>query len=171
MMLLGVSIVGFLCSNEEFYFNEDFLKHMVGYSTKSLFIFMRAVLSKITGQMLDTYFWARKFKEIIEQKLLHTKAQEAALDLKQAANEMTVSNTENEKVFRHFFEHIGNMAEGLIKSEIEDLSKFEHPLFFTIQEVLGSIGSISFKDASTLIGRSLVSDFQELESNEPDPAS
>lgn len=48
----------------------------------------------------------------------------------------------------------------------ENCKQYEHPLFLTIQEIMGSLDVISFKEASTRIGRSLVSEFSELDSNE-----
>ena len=50
--------------------------------------------------------------------------------------------------------------------ELRDNSKYEHPIFQTVQDILLTIDDISFKDASTLIGRSLVSEFSELDSSD-----
>ena len=52
--------------------------------------------------------------------------------------------------------------------EVQDNSKYEHPIFQTVQEILVALQDeeVSFKDASTLIGRSLVNEFSELDSNE-----
>jgi hypothetical protein len=52
------------------------------------------------------------------------------------------------------------------EEELRDNSKYEHPLFQTIQDILSSIDDVSFKQASTRIGRSLVSEFSELDSSE-----
>jgi len=61
------------------------------------------------------------------------------------------------------FEEIDSIRQD---EELRDNSKFEHPIFQTIQDILGSIDEVSFKQASTRIGRSLVSEFSELDSSE-----
>ena len=50
--------------------------------------------------------------------------------------------------------------------ELRDNSKFEHPIFQTVQDILANLDEISFKDASTQVGRSLVNEFSELDSSD-----
>ena len=49
---------------------------------------------------------------------------------------------------------------------MRDNSKYEHPIFQTVQEILANLDEVTFKDASSLIGRSLVSEFSELDSTD-----
>jgi len=67
-------------------------------------------------------------------------------------------------------DHLKNMFEEMDSirqdEELRDNSKYEHPIFQTVQDILLTIDDISFKDASTLIGRSLVSEFSELDSSD-----
>ena len=49
---------------------------------------------------------------------------------------------------------------------MRDNSKYEHQIFQTVQEILSILEEVSFKDASTMIGRSLVSEFSELDSSD-----
>lgn len=50
--------------------------------------------------------------------------------------------------------------------ELRDNSKYEHAIFQTVQDILANLDDISFKDASTLVGRSLISEFSELDSSD-----
>ncbi len=50
--------------------------------------------------------------------------------------------------------------------EMRDNSKYEHQIFQTVQDLMSIIDEVSFKDASTMIGRSLVSEFSELDSSD-----
>jgi len=69
LKLLVVSSVGFLTSNEEFHFNDTYLRDQMVSTSKSFLAFMRVLLSKITPAMLANFFWARKLREIVQQKL------------------------------------------------------------------------------------------------------
>lgn len=45
-----------------------------------------------------------------------------------------------------------------------DTSLYEHPLFDTITEVSESMSVMSFKEASNMVGGSLIDDFSEINS-------
>lgn len=88
---------------------------------------------------------------------------------------MTALRSINEEAwtqFKIFFEEIDSIR---LDEEVRDNSKYEHPLFVTIQDILLQLDKISFKEASTLIGRSLVNEFSELDSSDSaqgdDPSS
>ena len=48
----------------------------------------------------------------------------------------------------------------------ENVDLYEHTLFRTVGEVMEIMDELSFKDASTMIGSSLIEDFSEIDSNE-----
>jgi hypothetical protein len=66
LILICVSEIGFLCSNEEFIFNESYLKKQMECCSQGFLVLMRVLLYKLTPKMIDNYFWARKLKEIID---------------------------------------------------------------------------------------------------------
>jgi len=47
-----------------------------------------------------------------------------------------------------------------------DVEKFDHKLFATITNILTNMGTLNFREVSTLIGQSLVSEFAELDDSE-----
>ena len=169
LILICVSEIGFLCSNEEFIFNETYLKEQLQCCNSGFLILMRVLLYKLTPEMLQTYFWARKLKEIIDQKIkleMSGKKIEPKMSPQEAVKELLELNNESERAIQSLLVEIQLIQEGKSKQKLQDVQKFDHSLFPTIQETLGNIGTLSFKDACTLIGRSLVSEFSEIDSNE-----
>ena len=47
-----------------------------------------------------------------------------------------------------------------------DVEKFDHKLFASISNILTNMGTLNFREVSTLIGQSLVSEFAELDDSE-----
>ena len=47
-----------------------------------------------------------------------------------------------------------------------DVEKFDHKLFASIANILTNMGTLNFREVSTLIGQSLVSEFAELDDSE-----
>mgnify|MGYP007058510571 CR=1 FL=1 len=85
LKLLVVSQVGFLTSNEEFQFNDSLLRDQMTSVCQSFLCFMRVLLGKLTPAMLQNFFWARKLKEIVEQKLKFLNTLEQAAGIRQMA--------------------------------------------------------------------------------------
>jgi hypothetical protein len=57
----------------------------------------------------------------------------------------------------------------LKKKEI-DMALYEHPLFSTILSVIEQMEKLSFKEASNIIGGSLIDEFSEIDSSDGDKA-
>lgn len=87
------------------------------------------------------------------------------LSASQAAIELARVNSQTTELLRAMYEEMETVRQD---EELRDNSKYEHPIFQTVQEIIVAIADdeISFKDASTLVGRSLVSEFSELDSND-----
>ena len=47
-----------------------------------------------------------------------------------------------------------------------NLSVYDHPLFETVSEIAERLDELTFKEASTLIGSSLIDDFSEIDSQD-----
>lgn len=91
---------------------------MISLSSQGFTIFMRVVFKKITPKMLEAFFWARKLRDILHQKLkLEARGRlsdsfDPALSLVQGAKELSVINRQNEEIFKQFFEEIVALQDG-----------------------------------------------------------
>ena len=65
LKLIVVSQTGFLISNDDFIFADNFLARAMASVARSFLTFMRVILSKLTTSMLASLFWARKLEEIV----------------------------------------------------------------------------------------------------------
>ena len=79
----------------------------------------------------------------------------------QATKALRKINSDCAESLRNMYEEMESIRQD---EEVRDNSKYEHPIFQTVQEILANIDEVTFKDASSLIGRSLVSEFSELDS-------
>ena len=64
---------------------------------------MRVLLYKLTPKMIESYFWARKLNEIIDQKMLLEMTDvkiESKLSPKDAVNQLIVLNKEGERAIQ-----------------------------------------------------------------------
>ena len=57
-------------------------------------------------------------------------------------------------------------VEAMRQEDADGVDKYDHKLFVTISDVLTKMDKLSFKEVSTLIGRSLVADFSELDASD-----
>lgn len=80
-----------------------------------------------------------------------------------ATAELAGINQQTIELLRRMYEEMESIRQD---EELRDNSKYEHPIFQTVQDILSTLDDISFKDASTLVGRSLVSEFAELDSTD-----
>ena len=139
---------------------------------RGFMLFLRIVMNKMTSQMVDNLFWAKKLREIIQhkQRVQDNKfpkgKEKSIVSAYTAAPQLTEINNTCERSFNFLFAEIEQIRLGKSHTVVQDLSRFDHEIFTTIQEALQSIGSLSFKDASTLVGRSLVSEFSEIDSDD-----
>lgn len=172
LKLLVISQVGFLISNEEFQFNDTILKEQIDCICDSFLCFMRVLIGKLTPAMLNNFFWARKLIEIVSQKLTLERGASAPpqnqqelvlLSTSQAVACLSKLNVRTHDLLKGMYEEMESIRQD---EELRDNSKYEHPIFQTVQDILANLEDISFKDASTLVGRSLISEFSELDSSD-----
>lgn len=55
-----------------------------------------------------------------------------------------------------------------LKQKGADMALYEHPLFSTILSVIEQMEKLSFKEASNIIGGSLIDEFSEIDSSDGD---
>lgn len=81
----------------------------------------------------------------------------------QATALLKTLNARTVELLKAMFEEMDSIRQD---EELRDNSKYEHPIFQIAQDIILTLDDITFKDASSLIGRSLVSEFSELDSSD-----
>ena len=142
LILISVSLIGFLCSNEEFSFNETYLREQMTCCSRGFMLFLRIVMNKMTSQMVDNLFWAKKLREIIQhkQRVQDSKfpkgKEKSIVSAYTAAPQLTEINNTCERSFNFLFAEIEQIRLGKSHTVVQDLSRFDHEIFTTIQEAL-----------------------------------
>ena len=107
---------------------------------KGFLTFMRCLLSKLTTQMLQSLFWAKKLEDMITAKMraensdpnfrmniLRNSPNPSALSGSQAIEQLNRINSYSEQVLSQMFDEIEGM-----RMDNKDVEKYDHQLFVTI---------------------------------------
>lgn len=159
-------------------------------------VFMQVILNKMSHSMLAANFWARSLQQIVSQKVKYKRSDsgrhifgsQGYKNQKVRESTSTVNRSgrskarervdfalsssqatqEFERNTRQIISLFANMMGRCRYSQQagEDMSVYMHPLFQTVADVSNHMDQLSFKDASNLIGSSLIDDFSEIDSTD-----
>ena len=88
----------------------------------------------------------------------------SALSGQSAVDKLRRVNSQTMTVIQTMFEDVDRLRMNPVEGY--DVEKFDHKLFASISNILTNMGTLNFREVSTLIGQSLVSEFAELDDSE-----
>ena len=134
LQLILVSQCGFLISNDDFIFADNYLARAMSSVAKGFLTFMRCLLSKLTTQMLSTLFWAKKLEDMITAKMraensdpnfrmniLRNSPNPSALSGTQAIEQLNRINNYTKQVVLQMFDEIDGM-----RLDNKETEKYDH---------------------------------------------